>query len=60
MVYLTASTYEVTAQLNSREKGGAPDTKNPDLYYYVSGMRRYSQNILQWNKINAKSMKLNQ
>ena len=30
----TAFTSDVTAQLNSRERGGAPDTKNPDLYYY--------------------------
>ena len=24
---------DVTSQLNSRERGGASDTKNPDLYY---------------------------
>ena len=29
----TASTSDVTSQLNSWERGGALDTKNPDLYY---------------------------
>ena len=29
----TASTSDVTSQLNSRERGGALDTKNPDPYY---------------------------
>ena len=34
--------------------------KYEKIIYVVSGMRKYSRNILQWNKINAKSMKLNQ
>ena len=29
----TAFTSDVTAQLNSRKRGGAPDTKKPDPYY---------------------------
>ena len=31
----TASTSDVTSQLFSWERGGAPDKKNPDLYYCV-------------------------
>ena len=31
----TASTSDGTAQLFSRERGGASDTKNPDPYYYT-------------------------
>ena len=31
----TAFNCDVTTQLNSRKGGGAPDTKNPDLYYFL-------------------------
>ena len=34
-LHQTASTSDVTVQLNSRETGGAPDKKNPDLYYFA-------------------------
>ena len=34
--FCTAFTFDVTAQLNSREKGGAPDKKNPDPYYSLA------------------------
>ena len=37
----TASTSNVTAKLNSRERGGASDTKNPDPYYSVRWLVEY-------------------
>ena len=39
----TAVTSDVTAQLNSRERGGVPDTKNPDLYFLRVGEYFYFQ-----------------
>ena len=34
--FCNAFTSDVTAQLNDRERGGALDTKNPNLYYFHS------------------------
>ena len=31
----TAFTSDITSKPNSREKGGASDSKNPDPYYYT-------------------------
>ena len=33
LCFLTAYSFDVASQLFSRERGGASDSKNPDLYY---------------------------